>query len=119
MITSPPAAPCWPQRARSFATALRASGPLPGGSLKPPMKQQLDLLDVPRNRRTPFLFVPKEYKVQALRECPPPAEMQCIDTPDKAAAYWRAHVPAHPSFNPATGSLVGLIGQTRRPGKTH
>ena len=83
------------------------------------MKQQLDLLDVPRNRRTPFLFVPKEYKVQALRECPTRPDMQCIDTPDKAAAYWRAHIPAHPYFNPEVECLVAMIVNTRRMVKGH
>jgi len=60
---------------------------------------QLPLLDVPRKRRKPnFEFNPKEFKVQSMRECPTPADMQLCDTPDKAAAYWRAHVPTHPYF---------------------
>ena len=76
---------------------------------------QPTLLEVPRKRRkfNP-LFNPKEFKIQPLRECPTPAEMQLCDTPDKAAAYWREHVPAHPYFNRDVECFVVLLVNTRR-----
>src|SRR5262245_44088714 len=50
----------------------------------------------------PFKFSsqPYEYKVVPLRECPTPEAMQLCDTPDKAAEYWRLHLPNNPYFNP-------------------
>jgi DNA repair protein RadC len=81
---------------------------------------QLPLLDVPRKRRKPnFEFNPKEFKVQSMRECPTPADMQLCDTPDKAAAYWRAHVPTHPYFNPDVECFVTLLVNTRRKIQGH
>ena len=60
------------------------------------------LLDVAPKRRKPvMLFNPKEFKLVSLRECPTPAEMQLCDTPDKAALYWREHVPGRPLFPPS------------------
>jgi DNA repair protein RadC len=69
----------------------------------------------------PFRFEsqPHEYKVTPLRECPTPAEMQDCDTPDKVAAYWRRHVPAHPYFNPECECFVVLILNARRRVKGH
>ena len=76
---------------------------------------QPNLLNVPAKRRTPgSVFNPKEFKVQALRECPTPAEMQLCDTPDKAAAYWRSHVVNHPYFNPSVECMVVILLNTRR-----
>jgi DNA repair protein RadC len=76
--------------------------------------------DVPRKRRAAGeLFNPKEFKLLALRECPTPAEMQLCDTPDKAAAYWRQHVPAHPYFNRDVECFVVLLLNTRRKVQGH
>jgi DNA repair protein RadC len=76
--------------------------------------------NVPPKRRAPGeLFNPKEFKLQALRECPTPAEMQLCDTPDKAAAYWRQHVTAHPYFNRDVECFVVLLLNTRRKVRGH
>ena len=74
---------------------------------------QPQLLDVPR-RTSGNIFNPKEFKLLALRECPTPSEMQLCDTPDKAAAYWRQHVPTHPYFNRDVECFVVLLVNTRR-----
>jgi hypothetical protein len=86
--------------------------------------QQMTLLEVParpyrRKGNNPFLFNPKEFKVQAMRDCPTPAEMQFCDTPDKAAAYWRLHVTSHPYFSPDVECFVTLLLNTRRKVKGH
>ena len=78
------------------------------------MTDQLSLLDVPRKRRSSLVFNPKEFKVVSLRECATPAEMQLCDTPDKAAAYWRTHIPNHPYFNRDVESFFALMVNTRR-----
>lgn len=57
---------------------------------------------------------PKEFKLTALRSCPTPDEMQLCDSPEKAASYWRAHVPSQPYFNPAVECFVALLLNTRR-----
>jgi DNA-binding transcriptional regulator YiaG len=81
---------------------------------------QLILLEVPpKPRASRLLFNPKEFKVQVLRECPTPAELQLCDTADKAAAYWRSHVIAHPYFNPDVESFVALLLNTRRKVQGH
>ena len=73
------------------------------------------LLELPaKERRSKSQFNPKEFKIQALRECPTPAEMQLCDTPDKAADYWRQHVVTHPYFNRDVECLVVLLVNTRR-----
>src|SRR5208282_928194 len=54
-----------------------------------------DIVKLPK-----FPSQPQEWKIVALRECPTTEEMQRCDTPEKAAAYWRAHVAQHPYFNP-------------------
>jgi len=72
------------------------------------------LLNVPPKRRPNQVFNPKEFKILALRECPTPAEMQLCDTPDKAAAYWREHIPTHPYFNRDVECFVVLLVNTRR-----
>ena len=75
---------------------------------------------IQRTRRAPGeLFNPKEFKLLALRECPTPAEMQLCDTPDKAAAYWREHVPSHPYFNRDVECFVVLLLNTRRKVQGH
>src|SRR5262249_29497052 len=41
------------------------------------------------------------------------------DTPQKAADYWRLHVPAHPYFNRECECFVVLLLNTRRRVKGH
>ncbi len=69
----------------------------------------------------PFTFPaqPYEYKITALRECPTPERLQLCDTPDKAAEYWRLHVPSHPYFNRDCECFVVLLLNTRRRVKGH
>jgi DNA repair protein RadC len=79
------------------------------------MKQTVLDLGLPaRPRRRNLVFNPKEYRVQTLRECPTPAELQLCETPDKAAAYWRDHVPDNPYFNRDVESFIVLLLNTRR-----
>ena len=81
---------------------------------------QAALLDVARRRPAAKRLVnPKEFKILALRECPTPAEMQLCDTPDKAAAYWRQHIPSHPYFNRDVECFVVLLVNTRRKIQGH
>lgn len=81
---------------------------------------QLTLLEVPpRRRASSLVFNPKEFKILALRECPTPADMQLCDTADKAAAYWREHIPTHPYFNRDVECLVVLLLNTRRRVQGH
>lgn len=68
----------------------------------------------PKAGRPGSVFNPKEFKIQTLRECPTPIEMQLCDTPDKAVAYWRSAVVNHPYFNPDVEILVVLLLNTRR-----
>lgn len=68
----------------------------------------------PERRRPSSVFNPKEFKIQALRECPTPIEMQLCDTPDKAVAYWRSHIVNHPYFNPDVETMVVILVNTRR-----
>lgn len=78
------------------------------------------LLDVaPKRRKSSLLFNPKEFKILSLRECPTPAEMQLCDTPDKAAAYWREHIPGHPYFNRDVECFIVLLINTRRRVQGH
>ena len=69
----------------------------------------------------PFKFAvsPYEYKVTALRECPTPEHLQLCDTPQKAADYWRLHVPTNPYFNPECECFCVLLLNTRRRVKGH
>ena len=66
-----------------------------------------------------FPAQPQEWKIVSLRECPTPDTMQQCETPDQAAAYWRAHVANHPYFNPECECLVVFILNTRRRIKGH
>jgi DNA repair protein RadC len=45
--------------------------------------------------------------------------MELCDQPDRAAAYWRAHVTQHPAFNPDAECFVVLLLNTRRRVKGH
>lgn len=55
------------------------------------------------------VFNPKEFKIQTLRECATPVELQLCDTPDKAASYWRSHVVNHPYYNPDVETMVVIM----------
>jgi hypothetical protein len=61
----------------------------------------------------------KEFKVVALRECPVPEEMQVVDTPETAAAYWRHTIATNPYFNPECECFATLMLNTRRRVKGH
>ena len=69
----------------------------------------------------PFKFnsQPYEYKVVPLRECPTPETLLLCDTPEKAAEYWRLHVPSNPYFNPECECFTVLLLNTRRRVKAH
>ncbi len=69
----------------------------------------------------PFKFPaqPQEWKIVSLRECPTPDAMQQCETPDQAAAYWKAHIPSHPYFDCERENLVVFILNTRRRIKGH
>ena len=69
----------------------------------------------------PFKFPasPYEFKVTALKECPTPEALQQCDTPDKAADYWKMHIPSHPYFNPECECLAVVLLNTRRKIKGH
>jgi DNA repair protein RadC len=62
---------------------------------------------------------PQEWKIVSLRECPTPESMQIIDTPERAADYWRAHIMSHPHFNTEVECFVVLLLNTRRRIKGH
>jgi DNA repair protein RadC len=64
-------------------------------------------------------FIPKEYKVMALRECPVPEAMLLCDTPEKAVEYWNLHVRTGPYFNPECECLAVLMLNNRRRVKGH
>ena len=78
-------------------------------------QNQTPFSDVPLKRRTAgSIFNPKEFKIQALRECPTPVELKLCDTPDKAANYWRSHIVNHPYYTPDVETLVVIMLNTRR-----
>ena len=66
-----------------------------------------------------FPAQPQEWKIVSLRECPTPDTMQQCETPDQAAAYWKAHIPSHPYFDCERECLVVFILNTRRRIKGH
>ena len=66
-----------------------------------------------------FPAQPQEWKIVSLRECPTPDTMQQCETPDQAAAYWKAHIANHPYFNSECECLVVFILNTRRRIKGH
>lgn len=65
------------------------------------------------------LYAASEYKVVSLRECPCPEDMAMCDTPEKAQAYWMAHVQTAPSFNPEVENMVVLMLNTKMRIKGH
>jgi DNA repair protein RadC len=54
---------------------------------------------------------PHEFKVLRVREC---VAGEVMDTPERAAEYWRANIPQADWFDPAKEALVVLILNTRR-----
>ncbi|MGD0260060.1 MAG: JAB domain-containing protein [Verrucomicrobiota bacterium] len=66
-----------------------------------------------------FPAQPQEWKIVSLRECPTPDTMQQCETPEQAAAYWKAHIANHPYFNSECECLVVFILNTRRRIKGH
>jgi DNA repair protein RadC len=77
------------------------------------MNKPPTLLEIPR-KKPGLAFNPKEFKIQTLRECLLPPELQLCDTPDRAAGYWRQHVVNHPYFNPDVECFMVLLLNTRR-----
>ena len=87
-----------------IATGCPAIAPQPENKIVKPLK---------------FPPQPQEWKIVSLRECPTPDAMQQCETPDQAAAYWRAHIANHPYFNPECECLVVFILNTLRRIKGH
>ena len=54
---------------------------------------------------------PHEFKVMRVREC---VAGKVVDTPERAADYWRANIPQADWFDPAKEALVVLILNARR-----
>ena len=87
-----------------IATGCPAIAPQPENKIVKPLK---------------FPAQPQEWKIVSLRKCRTPDTMQQCETPDQAAAYWRAHIANHPYFNPECECLVVFILNTRRRIKGH
>jgi DNA repair protein RadC len=54
---------------------------------------------------------PHEFKIMRVREC---IATDLLDTPARAAAYWRSNIPAADWFDQAKEAVVVLILNTRR-----
>jgi DNA repair protein RadC len=67
----------------------------------------------------PNVFTAKEFKVVTLRESLGPDHQKMVDTPERAAEYWRAHIATSPFFNEGVESLVVLLLNTRRKAIAH
>ena len=52
-----------------------------------------------------------EFKVMRIREC---VATEMIDTPERAADYWRSNIPQADWFDPAKEAFVVLILNARR-----
>lgn len=61
----------------------------------------------------------KAYKVVALRETPLPADLFQLDTPDRAADYFRQTIATDPYFNAEVEGLYVVFLNTRRKVKGH
>lgn len=84
------------------------------------MKGQLSFtFDTPPPKPAAVTYHPKEFKVVALRECPLPEHLLLVDTPERADAYWRLHIPSASYFNPETETAIVLLLNTRRRAKGH
>lgn len=66
----------------------------------------------------PRVYNPKEYKLVALREFPE-RDNALADTPDSAAAYYRAHIPQSTGFRADVENFCVLLINTRRRIKGH
>jgi proteasome lid subunit RPN8/RPN11 len=66
-----------------------------------------------------FPSQPQEWKLISLRECPTPEQMQLLDTPDRAAAYWKEHVTQNPFFDPERECFAVFMLNTRRRIRGH
>jgi DNA repair protein RadC len=55
---------------------------------------------------------PHELKVLRVRECIATSDM--IDTPERAAEYWRTNIPKADWYDPCKEAFVVLILNTRR-----
>lgn len=64
-------------------------------------------------------FIPKEFKVVPLRDCPMPNDLYYCDTADLAAAYFDANIRSHPMFNPEVECFITLILNVRKRIKGH
>jgi DNA repair protein RadC len=64
-------------------------------------------------------YLPREFRVESLRECPMPETRQEITTPKEAAAYWCKHVATDARFNGDVESLVVLVLDVHRRRKGH
>jgi len=57
-------------------------------------------------------YTPHEFKVMRVRECL--QQTETVDTPERAADYWRKNIPSAPWFDPAKEAVVVLMLNTRR-----
>jgi len=57
---------------------------------------------------------PCEFKVMRVRECVSLTPDQIIETPESAAAYWRANIVRADWYDPSKEALIVLILDTRR-----
>jgi DNA repair protein RadC len=75
-----------------------------------------DLVTIPppprRKRRS--TITTSEYKLVPLHDALPPGQMAMGDTPERIAAYWRAHVETSPTFSPTVENAVLILLNTRR-----
>ena len=69
----------------------------------------------------PFRFkaTPYSYRIVPLKEALATEQQTLCDTPDNAAAYWRANIPLHPHYDPETECFTILLLNTRRRVKAH
>jgi DNA repair protein RadC len=56
----------------------------------------------------------REYKAVVLREEVMTNDESTVDTPEKAAEFWRARIEGSPRFTPSVENLVVLMLNTRR-----
>ena len=67
-----------------------------------------------RPRASAAQFHSKEFKLVSLRECPFRDGNPILETPARAADYWRQHISTEARFNPHAESLVLLMLNARR-----
>jgi DNA repair protein RadC len=64
-------------------------------------------------------YKPTRWVLTSIREQPSRTENAMCDTPEKAAAYWRASIETVPGFNPEVETFYVLLLNTRRRIKGH